>query len=185
MAARNGIRMPTKLVTPDDADTFALMDAEDIRGGLHSVADAAALAALPATKQRLGMQVYIQSTGQVYALRAMSPASWLELRRSTVLRRDSVTLENETAFDVIDVSALPLKRLQASFVSSDGAHRLRWSIMTGPLTGEESDQPPTDIVRFTDEAIGGVSHVAGAGPVLQIIQSTGDDVTGDLVVWEG
>ena len=62
-----------------DADTFAVALANEIRGGHHSVADAAARDAIPSDRLEIGMFCTTQDDGNVYVLRQTTPSLVWEL----------------------------------------------------------------------------------------------------------
>ena len=69
MAKREGFQVPATIVTPDDSDTWAVAEANDIKGGLHSVKTKEDLKSISEARQMAGMTVYVQDEDKYYEKR--------------------------------------------------------------------------------------------------------------------
>lgn len=77
MAQLQGTVIAAQITTGDTVNTFPVADANDILGGLMSVADLTARDAIPSARRRVGMEVFVAADGKTYQLYGgVANANW-------------------------------------------------------------------------------------------------------------
>lgn len=90
MAKREGFQVPNTVVTPDDTDTWAVAESNDIKGGLHTVETKDKLESIPEARQDDGMVVYVRNENKYYEKRG---GKFVE-RKEVVENKKPWTTEN-------------------------------------------------------------------------------------------
>lgn len=70
MSANSGIIVASTVKTPDSTDNIAVVECNDAKGGLHSVATTTARNAIKSSRLIEGMRVYVIADGTTYRLNA-------------------------------------------------------------------------------------------------------------------
>lgn len=68
MAQIQGTVIAAQITTGDTLNTFPVADVNELQGGLMSVADLTARDAIPSTRRKVGMEVFVSADGLTYQL---------------------------------------------------------------------------------------------------------------------